>query len=232
MSSRHRRRTSGVALRLTQMALGTIVMGLGVALLVRAQLGLLPLDVLHAALAECAGWTMGGGIIAVQALLLATCVVLRIRPGVGAVTAVVIPALTCDATLAVLPTVTAMPTRLALLVAGGIACSLGTAACLGAGLGTVPRERLMLELHCRRGYRLSTIRVVLDLACLLAGWLLAGPGTAIRHGIVGAGSVLLALSLRPTIGWLLPRLTRLPYRTGPLPRTPAPRPCTPDHNRR
>ena len=97
--SRHRAPRPGhvvLAQRIAQMLTGTIMMGLGIAMLLRARLGLLPLDILHAAVATRTGWTIGGAIIAVQSLLLMCYVPLRIKPGLGTVVASVIPAVTCD----------------------------------------------------------------------------------------------------------------------------------------
>jgi len=205
-----RPRGAGTLRRVVQVLLGTITMGSGIAVLLHAHLGLLPLDVLHTAVAIRGGWTIGGGIIAVQAVLLLCYLPLRLRPGIGTVAAAVIPAITCDMLLRVLPTTDAVVPRVGMLAAGIVLFAAGTATYLGAGLGSLPRDGLMLALHHRRGYRLSTIRVVADLGCLLAGAALLGPVPAVRSGIVGIGSVLLALLLGPAIARLLPIFRRAP----------------------
>lgn len=202
-------RHTGLARRGVQVVVGTLMMGTAVALLLRAQLGLLPLDVLHSAVAVRGGWTIGGAIIAVQALLLLCYLPLRLRPGVGTVAAAVIPAITCDLLISVLPATDAIAPRVAMLVVGGSCFALGTATYLGAGMGSLPRDGLMLALHQRRGYRLSTIRVVADIGCLLLGVVLIGPAVAVRSGVAGVGTVLLALMLGPSIAWLLPWCTRI-----------------------
>ncbi|MFC5054254.1 hypothetical protein [Saccharothrix xinjiangensis] len=182
---------------------GTVSMGLGIALLVRARAGLLPLDVLHTAISRHTGWTMGGAFLAVQAILLLTYLPLRIRPGVGTVVAATVPAVVCDVTLALFPQ-PALGWRLTLLPVGGVLFALGIALYLGAGMGALPRDGLMLEWHCRHpSTPPAMIRVVADTGCLLAGWLALGPIAAVTDGVVGPGSLLLAAGLGPAITLLL-----------------------------
>lgn len=202
------RRITARAARSVRLVAGTVAMGLGIALLVRARLGLLPLDVLHAAISKHTGWTMGGAFLAVQAVLLLAYLPLRVRPGVGTVVAATVPAVVCDVALALLPDF-ALVWRLALLPLGGVLFALGIALYLGAGMGALPRDGLMLELHRRRPWlRPAVIRVVADVGCLLAGWLALGPVAAVTDGTVGLGSLLLAGLLGPVIAILLRRTGR------------------------
>ncbi|GAB2992297.1 YczE/YyaS/YitT family protein [Saccharothrix stipae] len=199
------RRITAQGARFIGLVAGTVAMGLGIALLVRARLGLLPLDVLHAAISRHTGWTMGGAFLAVQAVLLLAYLPLRVRPGVGTVVAAAAPALVCDVALALLPDFT-LVWRLALLPLGGTLFALGITLYLDAGMGALPRDGLMLELHRRRPWlRLAVIRVVSDVGCLLAGWLALGPVAAVTEGTVGLGSLLLACLLGPVIAILLRR---------------------------
>jgi uncharacterized membrane protein YczE len=192
------------------MLLGTALMGVGVALVVRSHLGLVPLDVLHTAVAGRAGWTLGGGIIAVQAILLALWVPLRIRPGPATVCAAVMPGITCDVTLAWLPDTAPLAARVAELAAGGLTFAVGVALYLGAGLGANPRDGIIQHLHHHHGHNLATVRAVLDVTCLAGGWLLLGPVAAVQLGVVGVGSVVLAVTLGPVIARLRPLAERVP----------------------
>jgi uncharacterized membrane protein YczE len=115
----------------------------------------------------------------------------------------VIPAVTCDVLITILPVAQGTVARLLLLAAGGTCFAIGTAAYLGAGLGSLPRDGLMLALHQRRGYSPATIRIAADIACLLIGTVIIGPVPAARAGVLGVGSVLLALLLGPAIAQLL-----------------------------
>jgi len=190
-------------IQLTQLFCGNLIMGTAVALLLRARLGLLPLDVLHSAIAQCTGWTIGGAIIATQAVLLAAYLPARIRPGIGTVATSVIPAVVCDVVLAYFPPPTTLGVRIVLLIAGGALFAAGVALYLGSGLGELPRDGLMRALQHRRGWNFAAIRVSADVLCLVTGWLLIGPSAALTIGAVGAGSILLATGLGPSIARLI-----------------------------
>lgn len=192
-----------LAPRIAHVLAGTVAMGIGIATLLRAQVGLLPLDVLHTALAGLGGCSIGTAIIAVQGVLLTVGMALGARPGPGTLAAAVIPAVVCDHALTVLPIIDPLAPRLAMLAVGGALFAVGTAAYLGSGLGSLPRDGLMLLLHHRRGYRLAHIRITADLTCLALGTAIIGPAAATSTGALGPGSLLLALVLGPTIAQLL-----------------------------
>lgn len=196
-----------MAVRLAQVAGGTALMGVAVAVLVNSALGLLPLDILHSAIGDRLGWTIGTAIIVAQALLLVLNLALGVRPGIGTIAAVVIPAVVADFTLSVLPAPTGLWVRAPGLVLGAAMFATGTALYLAAGLGALPRDGLMLAIAERTRWGLAPIRVSADLICLTSGVLIAGPARAIHTGSLGVGSVLLALALGPAIARLLPRFT-------------------------
>lgn len=123
----------------------------------------------------------------------------------------------CDATLALLPPVAGTPMHLALLAGGGVAFIGGAAVYLAAGLGANPRDGVMLALVRRYRLRLAWVRVVFDVVAVAAGALLAGVSAAAHHGLIGAGSVLLALVTGPAIATLLPHLTRASHLNGAQP---------------
>lgn len=202
--------------RAVQLVAGTVVMGLGISLLVYSRLGLAPMDVLHAGVARTFGWTFGGGIIAVQAVLLATYLPLRIVPGPGTVLGFLIPAVTADVLVAHLPQLDALPARLAMLTCGGILFCLGVAIYLVADLGRMPRDGIMLALaggaptsaaHARR---IARARIGIDIALVCGGVLLLGPSAALRSGSLGVGTLLLAFGSGPLIAVLWRFLMRVP----------------------
>ncbi|MFJ8961520.1 YitT family protein [Lentzea sp. NPDC102401] len=206
---------------------GTTLMGASIGLLVRAQSGLLPLDVLHSAVAARTGWTLGVAIIVTQALLLALYIPLRIKPGLGTVTAFVVPGIGADITLFLLPAVTGTASRIALLVAGACGFSLGVALYLDASLGVLPRDGIIEALARRRGYSPALLRVLTDLLSLTAGWLAIGPVLAVHTGLVGVASLGLALVVGPLVGFLrAPNpLQYRPLRSRTTRSDPAEQPC-------
>ncbi|WP_158886136.1 YczE/YyaS/YitT family protein [Amycolatopsis anabasis] len=206
--------------RLVRLAIGTLAIGVGITLLLRSRLGLLPLDVLHLGVAQRFGFSVGGGIIATQALMLMAFVPLKIRPGIGTIAGFLVPALVTDALLGWIPVVDSVPVRILLLAAGAACFCVGVAVYLTAALGPLPRDGLMLALARGRPRRVAGVRIGLDAAFLLLGGLLLGPSFAWHSGTVGVGTLALALTCGPVIAWLLGRFRhRCPLQPSSIPDT-------------
>jgi uncharacterized membrane protein YczE len=184
--------------RLAQLYLGLVLYGISLALMVRAQLGLDPWDVLHEGLASRLPLTFGQVVIVVGAMVLIAWIPLRQRPGLGTVSNVFVIGLAVDAALAVLPAPEPMAWRIAFLVAGVVLNAVATAAYIGARLGPGPRDGLMTGLVARTGRSVRLVRTSIELSVLASGWLLGGT--------VGVGTVLYAISIGPLVHVLLPRL--------------------------
>jgi len=200
-------------LRLARVVVGTALMGVAVALLVKASLGLLPLDILHRSVGDRFGWTIGGAIIAVQSALLVMNLAFGVKPGAGTLASAVIPAVLADLALAVLPTTQVVWLRLMGMLLGGAMFAVGTALYLSAELGALPRDGLMIAIARRSHWSPARIRIGADVLCLLAGVLIANPAIAVQRGSLGVGSVLLAVALGPAIGSLVPLFTHRPPAT-------------------
>ncbi|MCR6488268.1 hypothetical protein M8542_36105 [Amycolatopsis sp. OK19-0408] len=191
-------------------------MGSGIALLVWSRLGMVPMDVLHAAVSHAFGWTFGSSILVCQFILATTFLPLRIRPGIGTPVALVIPAAVADALLSLMPTADYLPLpealglvirTLALLLGGLLFCG-GVAAYLTAALGQLPRDALMLALAGARDItqaeprRLALARISIDTTCLAGGIALLGPDNAMHLGALAPGTLLIAVGSGPLISYL------------------------------
>jgi len=187
--------------RLAQLYAGLALYGLSIALLVQADLGLMPWSVLDQGIARSTGISLGTSTIVVGAVVLLTWIPLRQRPGVGTVSNVVVIGLALDAALAVLPEVDGLPLRLGLLVAGVVLNALATAAYIGVELGPGPRDGLMTGLVRRTSRSVRLVRTGIEVVVLVAGVLLGGT--------IGLGTVVYALAIGPLVQVLLPRVTVL-----------------------
>ena len=184
--------------RLAQLVVGLVAYGSSLALMVRAEIGLAPWDVLHQGLAARLGWSFGAVTALTGVAVLAAWFPLRERPGVGTVLNVVLIAVSVDAVLAVVPPASSLPWRASLLVIGVVLNGLATATYVGARLGAGPRDGLMTGLHARTGWPLRRVRTLIELAVVIVGWLLGGT--------VGAGTVLYAAAIGPLTQFFLPRV--------------------------
>ncbi|MGZ4623696.1 MAG: membrane protein YczE [Blastococcus sp.] len=188
--------------RLVQLYAGLALYGVSMALLVRSTLGVMPWDVLHQGLARHLGWSLGTVTIVVGALVLLAWIPLRQLPGIGTVSNVVVIGLAVDATLALLPTPSALAARVGFVVAGVLLNAVATAAYIGVHLGPGPRDGLMTGLVRRTGGSVRLVRTSIEAAVVATGWLLGGT--------LGLGTVVYALAIGPLVQVLLPRLS-LPH---------------------
>ncbi|GEO92253.1 YczE/YyaS/YitT family protein [Kocuria flava] len=182
-----------------QLLAGLVLYGFSMGLLVRAQLGVIPWDVLHQGLAGRLGLSMGTVVIGLSLLLLLLWIPLRERPGIGTLANAVVVGLALDATLALLPPVEAMPLRVVAVLGGVALNAVATAAYIGVHLGPGPRDGLMTGLVRRTGGSVRVVRTSIEAVVVLAGWLLGGT--------VGLGTVLYALAIGPLVQPLMPRLS-------------------------
>jgi uncharacterized membrane protein YczE len=172
--------------------------GVSVGLMVRANLGLGPWDVLHQGLARRFDVQLGWVVIAVSALVLLAWIPLRQRPGVGTISNLVMVGLVVNATLGVVPPMHTLVVRASLLGAGILLNAAATGLYIGAGLGPGPRDGLMTGLAAR-GHSVRVVRTGIEVSVLVVGYLLGGA--------VGIGTVAYAVLIGPLVHVLLPRLT-------------------------
>ncbi|WP_392352809.1 hypothetical protein V8F63_08135 [Brevundimonas sp. LF-1] len=74
--------------------------------------------------------------------------------------------------------------------------AVGAAAYIGAGMGTGPRDGLMVGLNQRLGWSIRVSRMLIELSVLAGGWLLGGS--------VGVGTIVFAVGIGPLIQIFLP----------------------------
>jgi uncharacterized membrane protein YczE len=196
--------------RLGQLYAGLVLYGFSMALQIRAGLGLDPWDVFHQGVSERSGLSFGTVVIITGALVLLAWVPLRQKPGLGTVSNVFVIGIAVDASLALVPDATWLPTQLTMLAAGVPLNALAGSAYIGAGLGPGPRDGLMTGLVRRTGGSVRAIRTGIEVSVLVAGFALGGT--------VGLGTVVYALSIGPLLGVMLPPLT---LRANPAPAAPS-----------
>jgi uncharacterized membrane protein YczE len=203
-----------VSVRLLMLYGGLVTFGAGLALMLRADLGLGPWDVLHQALADQLGLPIGWVVNGVAVLVMLAWIPLRVRPGLGTVSNVVVVGLAVDGALRVLPEPGSLALRFAFLVAGILATATATGLYVGAGFGPGPRDGLMTGL-ARRGIPVRVARTGIELSALGLGLALGGS--------VGVGTVLFTLTIGPLVQLALHRFAANPAQADPR---PVPQPLT------
>ena len=182
--------------RFIQLQLGLCLYGVAAAMMVRSNLGLDPWNVFHQGLSLKTGMSLGTASIIMGVLVMLAWIPLRQKPGLGTLFNIFVIGLSMDAALAVLPEITGLPLRLAFMTAGVTLTAMGGAAYIGAGMGTGPRDGLMIGLNQRLGWSIRVSRMLIEVSVLVGGWLLGGS--------VGLGTVAFAVGIGPLIQVFLP----------------------------
>ncbi|KOT61568.1 membrane protein [Streptomyces rimosus subsp. rimosus] len=175
--------------RLVHLYTGLVLYGLSMGLQLRAGLGLEPWSVLNQGISRHTGLSIGTVTIVSGALILLLWIPLRQRPGLGTVSNVVILGLVMDATLALVPDISALAVRIPLLITAILLNGMATGLYISARFGPGPRDGLMTGLHHRTGRPLRLVRTCIEVTVLAAGFALGGS--------VGVGTVLYALAIGP-----------------------------------
>ncbi len=175
--------------------MGLILFGLGIAFMVEAGLGLGPWEVLHQGIARLTGTSIGTISILLGIPILALWWPLGERPGIGTLANVIVIGSVTNVALALLPTPSGVVLQLAFMLGGVVTIGLASGLYLAADLGAGPRDGLMTGIHHRFGFSISRSRTAVELAALIAGFLLGGT--------IGLGTVVFALGIGPIVQFFL-----------------------------
>jgi uncharacterized membrane protein YczE len=171
--------------------------GAGDGMIIHADLGNAPWDMLHNGIAERTGISVGTVIVIVGFLILLCWIPLRQRPGVGTVMNAIEIGVAVDVVTPLLPDSSALAVRVPLLVIGLLLVAVGSGVYIGAGLGTGPRDGLMVGIAAR-GVSIRVARTTVEATVLVAGLLLGQ-----RPGV---GTLAFVVLIGPMVHAALPRL--------------------------
>ncbi len=179
--------------------IGIAVMAFGIALTIKAELGLAAWDVLHVGLMLNFGLTIGSWSVIVGFFILAVSSLLIKRlPKIGAFLNMLFVGLFIDLYLylPIIVTPQSFAKQLIMLIAGIIVFGIGLGLYISSDFGAGPRDALMLALTELTKFKVQHVRFVLELFVLCIGWLLGGP--------VFIGTVIITVMIGPVVGFTLP----------------------------
>ncbi|HEY2596259.1 MAG TPA: hypothetical protein VGK33_20395 [Chloroflexota bacterium] len=180
-----------------QLAVGLVLYGVTAAMIVLAQLGLDPWDVLHQGLSRTLGLGIGTWVVIISFALLLCWIPLRRRPGVGTLANALGVGLVMDLVLSLAHSPHVWWARVLLLAGGVVGNGIATGFYIGAGLGPGPRDGLSVGIAAR-GHSMRVVRTCIEAAVLIGGFLLGGN--------VGIGTVVYALAIGPITHQTIPSL--------------------------
>jgi uncharacterized membrane protein YczE len=172
--------------RLLLLFTGCVVLGIGVGLLLTADLGSDGYSTLVNGIARSGDWAFVVANIAVSAVFIAVAALRRVRPDVGTVVQIVVVGYTVSLVLDTLETPDSDLARATLLVIAVPVLAIGIAAYLGSRLGAGPAEAAALAWDPPVPFRWSYS--TLQAGGALVGWLLGaaiGPGTLVVIFLLG-----------------------------------------------
>jgi uncharacterized protein len=179
---------------------GLLVMSLGIVLILKANLGATPWDVLHVGLFYQFGLTIGSWSIIVGLFILGLSALLTKRiPQIGAFINMVSVGIFIDMYLFLpfIQTPNNLLGKMIMFLIGLIIMCYGMGFYISPNLGAGPRDSLMLALTSITGWKVRNIRGTMEIIVLFTGWLLGGP--------VSWGTFILSLLIGPIFGFAMPQ---------------------------
>ena len=167
---------------LARLFAGFILYGLAIVVMLNAKIGLSPWDVFHQGISLKTGITMGQASITVGLVIVILDAILGEGVGWGTVLNMIFIGVFLD----IIKAMNIVPVADNLFM-GIIMMSIATVLYLGAGLGSGPRDGLMLALNKKTSKPVGVLRTCIELTALVCGWFLGGN--------VGIGTVISAFGL-------------------------------------
>ncbi len=171
--------------------------GFGISCFITAELGLAAWDVFHQGLGQRIGIPVGIVIEITGVFILLLWIPLRERMGLGTLLNAIEIGLVVFLIGDHLPHTDLLALRMLYLLGGLFSIALGSGLYIGAGLGSGPRDGLMLGL-AKRGISVRIARTAIELTVLVAGIALGGA--------IGIGTVAFTFGIGPLVQYFLPRL--------------------------
>lgn len=168
---------------------GFILYGLGIVVMLNAKIGVSPWDVLHQGLSFKSEITMGQASIMVGLVIVILDAALGEGVGWGTVLNMIFIGVFLDIikSMNIVPVADNLFMGIVMMIIGIIISAIATVLYLGAGLGSGPRDGLMLALNKKFSKPVGAIRMCIELTVLVCGWILGGS--------VGLGTIISAFGL-------------------------------------
>lgn len=196
-----------MARRVTQLAFGLFFYGFAIALMIRAEIGVAPWDVLGQGVSLTTGIPFGIVTNVVGLIVLLLWIPIREKPGIGTVFNVLLVGPSAQVGLWILPEVEGLLPRILQFAAGLLLLGFATGLYLGARFGPGPRDGLMTGIHRKYGGKIWVVRGSIEVVVLSIG--------AALGGNLGWGTLAFALLIGPIVHFTIPRL-KVPTAINPI----------------
>ncbi len=178
-----------------QYFIGMTILGIGIALSVKCELGLGPWGVFHEGFSKIADITYGNALIITGLVVLSLWIPLKQRFNIGTVINILWLGTVVDVAMNNFDITDSIPIRVLGVAFSILMIGVGTSIYVGAGISTGPRDGVMVGLE-QRGIKIGIARTIIELFALTSGWLMGGT--------VGYASPFMALLIGPIVQVVLP----------------------------
>lgn len=172
-----------------RLLLGFIIYGLAIVVMIHANIGLSPWDVLHQGISLKTGLTMGQISIGVGVIIIIIDAFMGEGIGFATLGNVFLIGTFLDIFegFNIIPYANNLFIGIIMMLIGIILAAIATVLYLKPALGSGPRDGLMLAINKRSSKSVGTIRTIIELTALAVGWLLGGS--------VGIGTIISGFGL-------------------------------------
>jgi uncharacterized membrane protein YczE len=160
--------------RFIKLMIGLFLCGLGIAMMVKAGIGLSPWDVLAQGISRNGFLTFGQSTILVSVLVLLLWIPLRVKPGLGSILNTLLLGTYADLVMPFIPHFENYFLNLAIFVLGMLVFSFALGMYVSSNMGKGPRDGLNAGLATRFRLPFWQARLAVELAVVLIGFLLGG----------------------------------------------------------
>ena len=180
---------AGFILRLIKLNTGLFLYALGIVFTIKANIGYAPWEVFHIGVSIAAGLSLGTVVILTGAAIVVITFLMGEKIGLGTLLNMVIIGIFIDIILCIksIPVITSWIAGIFVLIAGLFIIAFASFLYIGSGMGSGPRDSLMVALTRKTGLPVGLCRGAIELAAVIIGWLLGG--------MVGAGTIISAFAI-------------------------------------
>lgn len=182
-----------LTLRILKLFLGLFLYALGIVMTINANLGLSPWDVFHQGLSKNINITMGQASITMGVLIVIINSILGEKIGWGTLSNMLFIGIFMDVLMLnnLIPTFENVLLKIIMMLAGMFIIGTASFLYISVGLGSGPRDGLMIALTKRTGKSVRLIRNCIEITVLIIGFALGGT--------VGIGTPIMALAVGPVV---------------------------------
>lgn len=175
--------------KLIRLFIGLFVCSVGIVLTINANLGLAPWDVLHEGVSKHISITMGQASIVIGIIFVILDIILGENVGWATVFNMIFVGIFMDILMInnIIPQATTIISGVVMIIIGMFVLGIGCVLYIGAGIGSGPRDGMMIALHKRTNKSIRLIRTIMELGALTVGFLLGGT--------VGIGTIISGIGL-------------------------------------